>query len=249
MPYKLADKAILQLNKLAVQRFSKVTDFDDLNVIQEIRTLYQNLDRDNRHKFIELYMEKYKQVREDILEELLEMELAGLLDDETETLLDRLFGKRRTELKEPKEEKIAEIMRESAEIPEAEAVAKVDEILGDPNEVTHYAYDAEVPRKRDRLTEAINSTAGVSGKKAELKKGLKYWSRMTGWYADIVSDDANITALEDSGVEYVKWNTQGDEKVCKECRERDQQIYPIHNIPPKPHPNCRCYMTRYGKRN
>lgn len=251
MPYKLADKAIYQLNKLAVQRFSKITYFDEFNVIQEVKTLYQRLDTDNRKKFLELYIAKYREVREDILEELLEMELAGLLDEDTERLLDWLFGEYIETAKKiilsSESEKQSELEQMIPEVPEEEAKKRVDKILSEPNNVTHYAYEAEVPRKRDRLTEAVNSTIGVANKKSELKKGLKYWSRMTGWYTDIVSDDANVAAMEDSGVEYVMWNTQDDEKVCKVCRDRDQKIYPIHDIPTKPHPNCRCYMTRVRK--
>lgn len=108
------------------------------------------------------------------------------------------------------------------------------------NAVTKYVYMNEVERKRERLAESINS---VNAKLSEFDKGLAYWSRMTGWYLDMVLDESTLKAFEDAGVKKVMWNTQGDEKVCKTCRERDKKIYPIGNIPPKPHPGCRCWFS------
>ena len=107
-----------------------------------------------------------------------------------------------------------------------------------------YVYDSEVLRKRDRLAEAINST---TAKATEIRKGLTYWSRMTQWFSVDVSDEATLKSFSDSGVKKVKWNTNLDGKECKICRERDGKIYPINNVPPKPHPNCRCWFTAVTK--
>lgn len=113
-------------------------------------------------------------------------------------------------------------------------------ILALPNPLTKYIYDAEVYRKRDRAAEAVNAS---TAKVAEYRKALKYWSRMTGWYADIITDEAGLKSFRDAGVKKVIWRTQKDGKVCHECEERDGVEYPINNIPPKPHLGCRCYFT------
>ena len=116
-------------------------------------------------------------------------------------------------------------------------------LLSEPNEVTHYTYDTEVYRKRDRAKEAINAIIGKVKKQIEIDKQLKLWNRQTVWYTDIVSDEAMITAFKDAGVAHVEWVTQKDGKVCSECRERNGKIYPIDKLPTK-HPNCRCYLRK-----
>jgi len=108
--------------------------------------------------------------------------------------------------------------------------------LTDP--VSKYIYSKEVPRKRDRTTEAINASGA---KVTELKRGLRYWSQMTGHYADVVTDEATLKAYKDQGIKKIRWITMGDEKVCEICRERNRKIYPIRSIPPKPHYGCRCW--------
>lgn len=114
------------------------------------------------------------------------------------------------------------------------------------NPVMKYVYDNEVMRKRDRTTEAIiASTAKVK----EFRRGLSYWSQMTGWYADVVTDEATLRAYKDAGIKRVRWNTQRDDKECEVCRERDGKEYPINSIPPKPHPGCRCFFTPVEKKS
>lgn len=115
-------------------------------------------------------------------------------------------------------------------------------MLSEPNEVTHYIYETEVLRKRDRLAEAVNSS---TAKNEEMDKGLKFWSQMTSWYVDFTADGANIEALRALGVKEVVWHAQEDEKVCRVCEEMDGEIYPINKIPPKPHLHCRCYVTAF----
>lgn len=193
--------------KKAVQRARKtkrrllISGFDELSVIAEMDTLYAGLDKDNRTTFKKLFHARYiemmlflKGKRDDIIDEMVEMYLAGLLSE--------------------------------------------------PNEVTHYTYDTEVYRKRDRAKEAVNAIIGKVKKQIEIDKQLKLWNRQTVWYTDLVSDEAMIAALKDSGVKRVQWVTQKDGKVCEECRERDGKIYPIDKIPVKPHPNCRCWLRK-----
>ena len=113
-------------------------------------------------------------------------------------------------------------------------------LLAAYNAVTKYQYSNEWERKRDRTAEAINST---TAKVTEFRRGLMYWSQMTGWFADEVTDQATLKAYQDSGVKKVEWHTVLDGRECETCKERDGKIYPIRSIPPKPHPGCRCFYT------
>lgn len=114
-------------------------------------------------------------------------------------------------------------------------------VLTEPNERTHYAYDAESLRKRDRAVEAINSEPQKSKKDLEFEKAMRYWSQQTGFYIDIVADEMALKAMKDCGVLKVMWKTQEDEKVCEDCHELDGQIFDIDDVPPK-HLRCRCWL-------
>lgn len=116
----------------------------------------------------------------------------------------------------------------------------MSEVLDKPNPVTGYIYSNEVQRKRDRATESINAS---TKKRQEFQKALRYWSRQTTQYTLEVTDSARMKAFLDSGVKFVKWNTEKDSKVCEKCDARAGKIYPIDKAPPKEHPNCRCYYT------
>jgi SPP1 gp7 family putative phage head morphogenesis protein len=66
-PYRLADKAIDLLNSRAVKRFEDAKDeaaqkgFDELNVLEVTRTLYDQLRKDNQDVFLELAQERYQE--------------------------------------------------------------------------------------------------------------------------------------------------------------------------------------------
>lgn len=51
-----------------------------------------------------------------------------------------------------------------------------------------------------------------------------------------------VVVLKTSGfVDFVKWNTSRDEKVCKICRPRHGMVYPVNSAPPIPaHGHCKC---------
>lgn len=65
--YRLTDKAIDLLNSRAVKRFEDAKDeaaqngFDELNVLEVTRALYQDLARDNQEIFLELAQERYQE--------------------------------------------------------------------------------------------------------------------------------------------------------------------------------------------
>lgn len=100
----------------------------------------------------------------------------------------------------------------------------------------------ELRRKQERLIEAILSAPFELD--AHMQTALNLLCRQLRWMSDDITDRARVEGMKDSGVTYVMWNTQRDGRVCKECRERDRSIYRIDEVPVKPHPGCRCYLTR-----
>lgn len=122
----------------------------------------------------------------------------------------------------------------------------VDEILGEYNPVTGYLYYPEADRKRSRLAEAL-ITAVIVGSRSDYHKQLhkfaSLWHTQTLQYGEVMVDKTRINTFKKNGIKRVKWVTKEDEKVCKECAERDGQIYPIDKIPAKPHYNCRCWVV------
>lgn len=120
------------------------------------------------------------------------------------------------------------------------AKKQLPEILSSPDPITGYTYDNEVPRKQQRCEESINAVSGRDKKKFELKKALRFWTQQSQQYADIVSEAANVNALKEAGVKYVRWITMEDDRVCSDCEAMHGQVFPIDKIPDKPHWRCRC---------
>ena len=122
----------------------------------------------------------------------------------------------------------------------------VDEVLGEYNPVTNYLYYPEAERKRSRLAEALITAVVVSSRAdyhKQLRKFADLWHTQTKQYGEKMVDKARIDTFKKNGIKRVKWETKEDEKVCKECNERDGKIYPIDKIPDKPHYNCRCWVV------
>lgn len=122
----------------------------------------------------------------------------------------------------------------------------VDDVLGEYNPVTNYLYYPEAERKRSRLAEAL-ITAVIVNSRADYHKQLRkfadLWHTQTKQYSEKMVDKTRIDTFKKNGIKRVKWVTKEDEKVCKECNERDGKIYPIDKIPDKPHYNCRCWIV------
>lgn len=116
----------------------------------------------------------------------------------------------------------------------------VEKKLTDYDPVAKYIFKEEVDRKRARHTEAV--IASETPEK-ETDTALRYWSNMVRQFADTITDAAYEQGLEDDGIKKVRWHTQRDDRVCDECRGRNDKIYPITKIPPKPHLGCRCWVT------
>lgn len=112
--------------------------------------------------------------------------------------------------------------------------------LGASNPLTGYVFLNDTDRKRQYYAEALLSGGNID---EETKKALRYWYGAVRQYADLVTDAAAIQAYTDTGAEFVRWMTAEDEKVCYECSSRNGQIYPVKNVPKKPHYGCRCWIV------
>lgn len=120
----------------------------------------------------------------------------------------------------------------------------LDGVLSTPSEVMKYAYSSEITRKRDRLLEALIATKGSV---AEIDRAMRYWTQMTGWFAVEVADQAVAQAREDIGIDEVMWCSEHDDKVCDHCWKLNGQVFHADAVPPKPHPNCRCWTVDVGR--
>lgn len=121
----------------------------------------------------------------------------------------------------------------------------VRELLETEDPVTLYIFDNEVERKAQRLAEALAAVGSGRGsiensRDLLIDRALRDWSRMLGQYAINMTDEAEMDAYVDAGLDEAMWLTAKDERVCRECRELDGQVFPIHVFPPKPHRGCRC---------
>ena len=122
----------------------------------------------------------------------------------------------------------------------------VDGILNEYNDVTKYLYYPEAERKRSRLVEAILTAVAVNSRSEfheELRRFANLWHTQTKQYGETMVDKTRIETFKKNGIKYVMWQTQGDLKVCDECRERNGKIYPLSEYPGKAHYNCRCWLV------
>ena len=115
------------------------------------------------------------------------------------------------------------------------------DFLGMSNPLTGYIFLNDIDRKRQYFTEDVLSGANLD---KAAKKALRYWYGSVRQYADMITDAAAVQAFIDTQTQFVEWCTAEDEKVCYTCNSRDGMIYPINNVPTKPHYNCRCYLRR-----
>ena len=122
--------------------------------------------------------------------------------------------------------------------------------LGAYNYVSGYLYESEAERKRLRLAEQMMTAREYLSRTQyndSLRRSANLWWSQTSHYMLDAVDQATLDGYKDSGVKKVKWNTNIDGRECSVCRERNGQIYPIGNVPPKAHRNCRCYITPVPK--
>lgn len=113
------------------------------------------------------------------------------------------------------------------------------DMLEDYDAVTHYRFDTEVDRKKQRLAEAILSQ---NDKAAEVDKALRLFSQQLAQYADNSVIRATLDGYRDAGVKKVRWETEDDERVCRICGKRNGKVYAVDRVPPAPHWRCRCQL-------
>ena len=205
-----------------------ITDFDELNVMSELDTFYNQLDEANRKEFKKLWLDRYEEM----------LLYAASLTEKEQAMTDS------TEKAKSDTGLSYKLSAQSPDMEDMETYADLylHKILDEPSPVTGYAYTAEVLRKRDRAKEAIIAAPTKLQKQVLFGKHVKYWSRQTGWYSDIVSDEAALRAMKDAGVKLVRWNSMRDHKVCSDCNDRDGKVYAINEVPEK-HPGCRCWLS------
>lgn len=119
-------------------------------------------------------------------------------------------------------------------------------VLAGYNLVTGYLYEREADRKRLRLNEQILTAREYGNRQMfqdSLRRSANLWWTQTTQYGISVVDEATIKGFRDMGVKRVQWIAADDEKTCPTCGARDNQIYHINKIPPKPHYGCRCYVV------
>ena len=109
------------------------------------------------------------------------------------------------------------------------------------NPVTKYVYKNELDRKRARFAEGVISS-DAPREEVELAKRLLV--ALNKQFLDDATFDAVVEAYRDDDVKEVRWVTAVDDRRCKECKSRHGKIYPIDDIPPKPHIHCRCYVEK-----
>lgn len=113
------------------------------------------------------------------------------------------------------------------------------------NPVTGYLYDREAERKRLRLNEQILTAREYDDRQmfnSSLQRTVNLLWTQTSEYGVTVVDAATMRGFTDMGVEKVRWKSVIDGKECKVCRERNNKIYEISEVPGKTHYGCRCYL-------
>lgn len=119
-------------------------------------------------------------------------------------------------------------------------------LLAGYNFVTGYLYDKEAERKRLRLNEQILTAREYNNRQMfqdSLRRTANLWWTQTAQYGISAVDEAVIQGFKDKGVKEVRWIAADDEKTCPTCGERDNKVYRLNKIPPKPHYGCRCHIV------
>jgi SPP1 gp7 family putative phage head morphogenesis protein len=131
--------------------------------------------------------------------------------------------------------------RDTGVIADEEASSFVGLLLLAYNPVTKYVFKNELDRKRSRFAEGVIAS---DTPREEIELAKRLLAKMNKQFLDDVTFDTVVKAYKDDGVDRVRWITSPDDRRCAECKSRHNKIYPIDDIPPKPHLHCRCYVTK-----
>ena len=219
------------MNREIVRDFGtlRMAKFDEVNVIRDVNSVYRKQRRKARSHYYEMAMEAF----------LLALYLCGIDGKKAQKMADDLI-----------------------------TLAWVDTILGEVSPVTKYRFDTETERKAQRLAEALigadtavpagepekggkqTGVSGGGGRKptglgpgVEIDKAMRDWSRQVGQESIEITDAAVMEAYEEAGVARGMWVTERDQRVCSDCHQLDGKVFPLADIPTKPHWNCRCRIV------
>ena len=191
--YQKTDKVIAYLSKQYAKLFQRVTNFDELNII-------------------------------DVSHEIFD-EAVVLTEREVTRLVKLVYDSKRV----------------GGEISSEDALNLVLTLMLAYNPVTKYVYRNEMERKRSRFAEGVIASENPN---EEVALATRLMIATNKQFAEDATFEAVVLAYKDDGVEKVRWVTAVDDRRCKECKSRHGKIYPIDNIPPKPHRYCRCYIEK-----
>ena len=107
------------------------------------------------------------------------------------------------------------------------------------NPVTKYIFENEIERKRARFAEAVIASDTPLEEVALAKRLL---AATNAQFLDDLTPETVIQAFRDNGTTRVRWVTSPDDRRCKHCAGMHGKIYPIDDIPTKPHIHCRCWV-------
>lgn len=107
------------------------------------------------------------------------------------------------------------------------------------NPVTKYIFENEIERKRARFAESVIASDTPLEEVALAKRLL---AGTNAQFMDDLTHETVLLAYKDNGTKRVRWVTSPDDRRCKHCAEMHGKIYPIDDIPTKPHIHCRCWV-------
>lgn len=213
--YRHADQALKLMYQFIEQEFQRTAStarWDELNVMRTTDELFKQIDTYVQWQLRQIAQKAYEDAKREI---------------------------------------IAVLPEKEQNMPGIATAFFVMAVLRSYNGKTQYRYDREWERKRDRLAESVmaviqqNELAKLVNSnevREALQRSMRLMQGQVREMADTMTDEARNEAFKQAGIDEVMWHDQNDSKVCKECRERDGQIYSIYNVPSK-HPHCRCWLS------
>lgn len=113
------------------------------------------------------------------------------------------------------------------------------DMLEDYDAVTLYRFDNEAERKKERTAESI---LAERNRNEAVDLALRLWSQQLAQYADNSVIRATLDGYRDAGIKKVRWETEGDERVCRSCGKLNGKVFAVDKVPPAPHWRCRCML-------
>lgn len=258
--YDYADELVAQLNLQYTRLFDtlKLSNFDELNVVSKVTEVYDQASKLAKKAYQDIAFYIFLLARKYAYRVVTgsgdsagiptasSSESPSLSEKSTSPILDQFINKAG---------KLSVTKQERTRAAEVITSAWVSAFLEKSNPVTGFIFDNEVERKKQRLIEALASSPNPI---REIDNAKRYWTAQSTQYADDITDAAMLEGYKDvpllpeasedsssgrpAGIKYVRWVTEEDGKVCPVCAARHGRIYPIDEVPPKPHYHCRCWV-------